>query len=277
MADPSANDDEAFRIADALVAKPLVWSRSAPSLSDCPVLTFVKFRAFDRAVKGYSSFVQLLKSGQWEDALVLARSLYELNVNLSAIQSSPDPEQAAKRFLRFGKFQLLRLEQRRLQDRLRDEKMAPQRSAQAIADCEKKLAEIASTVNRDFAEFRKPKKGGGWLESWSGLSVETLAQRLAKKTGGRSSQSDYYVFSMASLFTHNAPGALFLRLPPDRETSQWNDFRAALDEAGRKGLRKFLHEASICFVDVVGMAGDSITGYEEQWFDEFALPLLNEF
>src|SRR5579864_9356629 len=107
MAAPSANDDEAFRIADALVAKPLVWSRSAPSPSACPVLTFVKFRAFDRAVKGYSSFVQLLRSGQWEDALVLARSLYELNVNLSAIQGSPDPEQAAKRFLRFGKFQLL--------------------------------------------------------------------------------------------------------------------------------------------------------------------------
>jgi hypothetical protein len=276
MAETSANADEAFRIADALVAKPLAWSRSVPSPSDSPVLTFVKFRAFDRAVKGYSSFVQLLKSGQWEDALVLASSLYELNVNLSAIEGSPDPEQAAKTFLRFGKFQLLRLEQRRLQDQLRDEKLAPQRSAQAIDEFEQDLAEITSTMERDFAEFRKP-KGKGWLDSWSGLSVETLAQRLAKETGGHGGQSDYYVFRLASLFAHNTPGALFLRLPPDRETADWNDFRTALDEAGHKGLRKFLYEASMCFVDVVGMAGDSIAGYERQWFDEFALPLLDEF
>jgi hypothetical protein len=37
---------------------------------------------------------------------------------------------------------------------------------------------------------------------------------------------------------------LFLELPPDRESLGWNEFRAAVDNAGRKGLRFFLHEAT---------------------------------
>src|SRR5947208_978795 len=111
MAKPFVEDDEAFRLSDALVQKPALWSQSAPVPSDTPVLSFVKFRAFDRAVTQYRSIVHLLKLGQWEDALVLLRSLYELNMNLSEIGGSSDREEAAKKFVRFGKFQQLRLEQ----------------------------------------------------------------------------------------------------------------------------------------------------------------------
>jgi hypothetical protein len=67
---------------------------------------------------------------------------------------------------------------------------------------------------------------------------------------------------------------LFLKLPPGRETLGWNKFLAAIVEAGRKGLPEFLREASICLVDIVGMAGNCIAGYEREWFDELALPLL---
>jgi len=275
MADTALEDEGSFRIADALVAKPLAWAETSPAPSQTPVLSFVKFRAFDRALKGYRSIVQLLKAGQWEDAIALARSLYELNINLSAIVASPDPERGAKKFVRFGKLQRLRLEQRRLKDRHRDEKLKSPASARAITECEQGLSRIASTLNNDFADFRKP-KSKGWLESWSESNVEALAQRLAKETGGLSGQSDYYVFALASLYAHNSPGAMFLPLPQDRETEDWKDFRAALDDAGRRGLRNFLYEASICLVDIVGMTGDSITGYEKEWFDQFAIPLLEQ-
>src|ERR1017187_5043016 len=71
-----------LRLADSLVRKPLVWSHSGPIASDRRVLCFLMFRSFVRALSQYRSLVLLLKSGAWEDALVLARSLYELNVNL---------------------------------------------------------------------------------------------------------------------------------------------------------------------------------------------------
>lgn len=267
-------DDEAFRLSDALIEKPALWSQSAPVTSDTPILTFVKFRAFDRAVTQYRSIVHLLKLSQWEDAVVLLRSLYDLGVNLSEIECSSNREEAATKFVRFGKFQQFRLEQRRLEDQVRDEKSKPTSSAQAIAECEQKLAALASQMNRDFAEFRNSK--GKWQDSWSGVSVDTLAQRLAKNTGGQQGQSDYYVFRLGSLFTHNTPGSLFLGLR-ESDAPDWNEFRAALDDAGRDGLRRFLYEASMCLVDIIGIAGDSIIGYERQWFDESALRLLEKF
>jgi hypothetical protein len=79
-----------------------------------------------------------------------------------------------------------------------------------VADCEKQLADISAELDRSFAEFRTPK--GKWLESWSGNNIEELARHLAKVTGGQDGQSDYYVFKLASLFTHSTPGSLFLEL-----------------------------------------------------------------
>lgn len=233
----------------------------------------MRFRIFDRAVTQYRSIIQLLKLGQWEDALVLLRSLYELNMNISEIDCSSDREQAAKKFVRFGKFQQLRLEQRRIEDQHRDESSKLHPSVQAIAECKQTLAGIASLLDRDFAELRDSR--GKWQESWSGVSVETLAQHLAKKTGGQRGQSDYYVFRLGSLFTHNAPGALLLGLREPKAPA-WQEFRAALDNAGRSGLTQFLYEASNCLVDIVGIAGDSIAGYAPQWFDD-ALRLLEKF
>lgn len=265
--------NEALRLAESLIEKPISWTRPLSGKCEAPVLRFVKFRAFSRAVAQYKSLVLLLKASQWEDALILTRSLYELNLNLSRIASSADSETAARQFVKFGKFQLIRLEQKRLTDRLSDALSESQAKPSAeITDCEKKLAAIASQLDRDFGDFRSPK--GNWRESWSGETVVRLAQDIAEETGSEVGQNDYFVFKLASLFTHNSSGSLFFQLPLDRETIGWNEFRAAIDKAGREGLRHFLHEASVCLVDIVGIAGDCIDGYEQEWFDAFALPLL---
>jgi hypothetical protein len=233
------------------------------------------FRGFVRALSQYRSLVLLLKARQWEDALVLARSLYELNVNLSEIASYSSPEERARTFAAFGKFQQLRLLQMRLEEELRDERGKAQRSAEAIA-CEQKLAGLASVLERNFSQFRSAKGKRKWQDSWSGVSTETLAQRLAQQTGAREGHHDYWVFRLASLFTHNAPGALLFVALRDLEPADWKTFKAELDKAGNEGLRFFLREASLCFIDIVGMAGSFIAGYERKWFDEFALPLLDE-
>ena len=256
---------EAFRLSDVLVKKPARWCQSGPVPSDTSVLNFVKFRAFYRAVTQYRSIVQLLKSGQWEDAIILFRSLYDLNVNLSEIEREED----AKKFVRFGGLQIFRLEQRSLEDQLRDEKSKPLPSAQVITELEGELKIRASQLERDFAEFgfRNPKGKWKWQDSWSGVSIEELSRRLAKKTGGQQDQNDYYVFRIASLFTHNTPAALLYGLNPPT-VRDWNQARGGLDEAGRNALREFLYATSVCLVDILGMAGDLIVGYERQWFDE---------
>jgi hypothetical protein len=267
----------ALRLADSLVKKPLNWRRSGPIASDQRVLCFVMFRGFVRALSQYRSLVLLLKSGEWEDALVLTRSLYELDLNLSEIASAADPEEKAQTFVAFGKFQQLRLVQMRLEDELRDERLDVHPSAEAIAAREQKLASMATLLQRDFAQFRNAKGNRKWRDSWSGVNAETLAGRLAQETGARNGKHDYWVFRLGSLFTHNAPGALLFSLSPNVETADWKTFSAALDKAGSEGLRYFLAEASLCLIDVVGMAGSFIAGYDRKWFDEVALPLLGKF
>jgi hypothetical protein len=269
----SPEDAKALRLAESLVEKPLIWSLAGPAPSDKPVLSFVMFRAFVRALNQHKSMVLLLNSEQWEDALILARSLYELALNLSEIASAPDPEHTAKKFVAFGKFQQLRLEQRRLEDKLTDAKLAAHPSE--ARDYETKLAATASALDRNFAQFRTA--SGKWQDSWSGVSAATLAERLAEQTGAQRGQSDYWVFRLGSLFTHNTPGALFFVLPHDRETAEWSEFSAELDKAGREVARHLLREASVSFVDIVGMTGSFIAGYERKWFDEFALPLIEKF
>ncbi len=112
---------------------------------------------------------------------------------------------------------------------------------------------------------------------WSGANVATLAERLAQQTGVEKGQHDYWVLRLASLFTHNAPGALLFSLPLEAETPDWKTFRAQLDKAGSEGVRYFLAQASLCFLDIVGMAGSFIAGYDPKWFEEVALPLLGKF
>jgi Family of unknown function (DUF5677) len=257
---------KALRLADSLVRKPLVWSRSSPVLADPKSLGFVMFRGFVRAVSQYRALVILLKSGQWEDALVLVRSLYELDLNLSEIASARDQVEKAGTFVAFGKFQQVRLLQMRLEDELRDERSNARPSAEAIAACEQKLTAITARLERDFGRFRAAKGKRKWQDSWSDASVETLAQRLAQHTGARPGQHDYWVFRLGSLFTHNAPGALLFAMPPDAETADWKTFSAQLDKAGADGLRFFLAEASLCLIDIVGMAGSFIPRYDAKWF-----------
>lgn len=273
--DKSAEIHEVLCLAEQLLEKPLSWTQPLPAEpSDFPVYRFVMFRGFTRAVTQYKSLLLLLKAGQWEDALILGRSLYELDLNLSKISGEADPEAAAKQFAKFGKFQLIRLDQKRIEDRLGDARLESLASVE-ITNCETKLAEIAARLNREFREFRTPK--GRWRKSWSGANVDELARDIAKATGGQGGQSDYFVFTLGSLFTHNSPGSLFLQLPSGRETMGWEEFGASIDNAGREGGRHFLHEASVCFVDIIGMAGGCVARYDREWFDSFALPLLRRF
>jgi hypothetical protein len=61
--DQSADIDEALRLADQLLGKPLSWTEPlAPERSDCPVFRFVIFRGFIRAVSQYNPHFHFLSA-----------------------------------------------------------------------------------------------------------------------------------------------------------------------------------------------------------------------
>jgi hypothetical protein len=184
----SAGIDEALRLAEQLLEKPLSWTEPlATEPSDFPVFRFVIFRGYIRAVSQYKSLVLLLKAGQWEDALILGRSLYELDLNLSKISGETDPEAAAKQFVKFGKFLLFRLTQRQLQDGLRDAQLKSQASID-VADCEKSWQiSVPSWTGslRNSARLKGSGRSPGRAKtsrSWLEISPKRQARRTDKAT-----------------------------------------------------------------------------------------------
>lgn len=200
---------------------------------------------------------------------MLLRSLYELNANLSAVKS----EQDAARFIRFGKFQQMRLLQQRLDDEVKHGKRAGG-APNEIAPLEAQRDNLSSKLDGEFAEFKLLK--GGWQKSWSGQNVEQLARDVARDTGAPSGESDYWIFRLASLFTHNEPGALVADLKDEGLSPEgWREIQARRDQGGKQGSSAILYEASACFVDIVGISGPYIQGYERPWFDEAIQRILS--
>ncbi len=257
-----------FTLADELTEKPRSWVESGPVADGS--FGCVMFLGFERALRQYSSIVELLRKGLCDDALVLMRSLYELNVNLSAVES----EQDAEKFLSFGKFQQARLIQQRLEDEVKDAEDTG--NAAEIKTATSKLSQLSSALDAQFAEFKLP--NGKWQKGWSRKTVDGLASALARDTGAPHGQSDYWVYRLGSLFTHNEPGALLTGVNDDKLTADaWKELRLKRDKATKQGLAPILHEASICFVDIVGMAGPCIKGYERPWFDDAMQKILPAF
>lgn len=248
-----------FELADKLTEKPRTWMEFGPS--SITAFACVMFLGFERALRQYSAIVELLRRGFCDDAVVLVRSLYELDVNLNAIES----EQDAATFLKFGRFQQARLIDHRLEDELKRAEQSGQIAEVNIAKL--RVAQLSSALDSQFAEFKLP--GGKWAVGWSRKPINALAKDLAQDTGAPRGQSDYWIYRLGSLFTHNEPGALVTSLNSEGLSADaWRDLRLRRDKASKQGLSPILHEASICFIDIVGMAGPCIQGYERPWFDD---------
>jgi hypothetical protein len=48
----------------------------------------------------------------------------------------------------------------------------------------------------------------------------------------------------------------------------WKELRLKRDRASKQRVAEILHVASICFADIVGMAGPFIQDYQRRWFDD---------
>lgn len=251
-----------FELADQLTGKPRMWMEFGPSSNTA--FACVMFLGFERALRQYSAVVKLLRNGLCDDTLVLVRSLYELNVNLHGMR----PEVAAE-FIRFGRFQQARL----LYQNLEDELKGARGSDAAVAAASSKLSRASSALDSKFSEFKVAKSK--WRKSWFRQSVEVRAKELARDTGVLGDQSDYWVYRLGSLFTHNEPGALITGVDDDKLTADvWKELRLRRDKASKQGLAPILHAASIWFADIVGMAGPCIKGYERPWFDDAMQKIL---
>jgi hypothetical protein len=178
-----SRNDRAFRTAEAFLEKPLIWANGQPTASGNPTFDFVAFRLFHRGVRIYGATLLLLKAGQWEDAMILLRSIYELSLNLAQLSRSPDLQEGANRFIRFGKFEQARLEERRLKDQLASECDKTEPSKDAIENLEKAVEATIAAWQTEFSDFSFTDRKGRqrWESSWSRTDTANRAQNQCSR------------------------------------------------------------------------------------------------
>jgi hypothetical protein len=157
----------------------------------------------------------LVAAGHWETATSPVRQLYEIVLNLEQLNTYPDREVAAIRFIRFGSLQEARAALANLEYECDRGRM----------DHLKRVAEIRQALEGDpYSEFRaKPRRDGTpqWIQHWCGKNIA----ELSRESTNRLHQANYkLLYSAWSEQTHGSPGALLPRIMdsvyPDRIDTQ---------------------------------------------------------
>lgn len=158
---------------------------------------------FERGIGVLHATRVLVAAGHWETATSPVRQLYEIVLNMEYLNTFPDRELAALKFIRFGSLQEARSALANLEyehDRGRTGHLS-------------RVLEIKQQLEGDiYAEFRAKTRRDGtlqWTQSWCGKSVA----ELSRESKNRLHKANYkLLYSAWSEQTHGSPGALLPRI-----------------------------------------------------------------
>ena len=156
-----------FAIIDNVVDKLHEWIHLNGMQQHKSALDFVKTVTIVRTFNLYKSIKLLLRNDHWEDAAIIARSLFELLLNLEEIlREEKVSEQKASKYLRYNELQ----KSLHIVNDIQYE-ITTGRCSRKRALLLKKLKQTMETL---FKEFRN-KKRTGWKNTWCGKNVHELA------------------------------------------------------------------------------------------------------
>lgn len=175
---------------------------------------------FERCISVIHAAQVLVSAGHWETATSPVRQLYEIVLNMEHLNTYPDRELAAIKFIRFGSLQealatLANLEY--------EHERGEQIQLKRVLDIRQALE------GETYAEFRaKPRRDGSpqWRQNWCGKNIA----ELARESTNRLHHVNYkLLYSAWSEQTHGSPGAL---LPRVMDSIYPNRIDPNRDEAG---------------------------------------------
>lgn len=186
---------EYFAIIENVIDKLVEWIHVTGMRPHKSALAFVKTATIVRAFNLYKSINLLLRNDHWEDAAIIARSLFELLLNLEEIlREEAVSEQKASKYLRFWKLQ----ESLHILNDIEYEI--------ATGRCSKErallLEELKKNMDTLLKEFRNKKSRTGWENTWCGKSVYKLAS-----TSPNPIRIHHYkiIYSYFSELSHSTP------------------------------------------------------------------------
>jgi len=190
---------EYFAVIDTVIDKLDEWIHKQGPSPHKSALDYVKIATIIRTFNIYRSIRLLLSYDHWEDAATVARTLFELLLNLEEIlRDESDAERKAHKYLRYSK----------LQDGLHISRDVEYEIATGRCSEERKqlLHKLKQTMKVIFKEFLDKKSWSGWKNSWCDKSVYKLA---SESKNSMRIHNYKIIYSHFSELSHSTPyGAL---------------------------------------------------------------------
>ncbi|WP_377104662.1 DUF5677 domain-containing protein [Propionicimonas sp. T2.31MG-18] len=184
------------------------------------------------------------EAGHWEVASSCARQLYEILLNMEAIDRAPSREEASIKFALYGMLQKLLFQKAELEYERDTGRMA---RVDQLPEIQQRLDSAI------FNEFRREKPGGGdpFVSSWTKQSTWDLAKASASTL--RVAQYNT-LFKKWSAETHGAPGA-YIDNMFGRTGTNWAKEAIEQDDEEISGVMQM---AMLLFLDLWALVTDTV-------------------
>lgn len=246
---------EYFQISRIVINKLIEWIHRTDIPIPQTALGIVKFASVIRAFNLYKSINILLKNDHWEDAAILARSMFELLLNLEeVVRDDPPAEEKARKYLRYQHLS-------KLLHHFNDKRYEIN-TGRASKEENKKILEMEKGTRKLFVEFTDKKKRGGWHRSWCGKSV----RRLANESGKQNRQAQYeLLYSYFSEFSHSNPLATMTTMVLGNTPEETKKLLQSNEEVEKMSMERVLILSTTWLLEILFIGRSEIPLYNMKW------------
>jgi hypothetical protein len=251
-----------FRITKLVISTLHIWIDKGNIPNPQSAIECVLHACSVRAYNLYRSINNLLETDHWEDAAILARSMFELLLNLEEIQREHELEdEKATKYFRFHYLQRFlhssALEQYKV-------------SSRGNPSDNKSLEELESHALAIFAEFRKKNE---WQRSWCGKSVHALA-----KESGHPMRYHHYkiIYSFFSDMSHSGPLPVLSSVLLGEDAEELSKQLGNQSDNERKHATLVLSLSTVWLLEIILRSKKMIPKYQLAW-NERVLRMLIKY
>jgi hypothetical protein len=246
-----------FDIIDSVINKLHDWIHLEAMQTPTSALEYTKTATIIRAFNIYISIKILLRNGHWEDAAIIARSLFELLLNLEELlKDEAVSERNAKKYLRYYK----------LQEGLHIISNVEYEIATGRCPKERELLlkDLKQSMEISFQEFRnkKRKRTNGWENTWCGKSVYSLALSSANPMRGHQYKIIYSYFSDLS---HSSPYAAMTTWAEIKQGEKDETAIQRHEENEKGNLENVFLLSTVWLMEILLLAKSQIPNYDMKW------------
>jgi hypothetical protein len=246
---------EYFAIIDNVISKLDEWIHQKGLQPDKSALAFVKNAIIIRAFNIYRSINLLLRKDHWEEGAIIARSLFELLLNLEEIlKEEAAPEQKASKYLRYNELQ---------------------KSLHVVNDFEYEIStgrgsekqtlllkELKQMMEVLFEEFCDKKSQTGWMSTWCGKSVYKLASTSPNPIRIHHYKIIYFYFSELA---HSSPHSAMTAWTEMKSGDNDNFIIQRREKIERENLVNVLVLSTCWIMEILLLANSQIPSYDGKW------------